>query len=197
MFDEFALVREFFEGLSSVDAAIVARVAAAGCPFCGGVLHRADFQRKPRWGAFAEIAGAFSRRFSLCCSREGCRKRATPPSVRFLGRRVYLGVVVLVASLVSMAFATASVASRASCVPARTLRRWLRWWHGSFTETPVFMEIRAHLVPPLRARELPAALVSRMTAPDMAARIESVLRLVAPLTTASVADGARFVRGTS
>ena len=24
-------------------------------------------------------------RFSLCCGREGCRRRATPPSLRFLG----------------------------------------------------------------------------------------------------------------
>lgn len=123
MFVQVALVREFFEGLASLDAAIVEKVAAAGCPFCGAVLHRSDFSRKPRWGLFVELTGAFTRRFSLCCSREGCRKRATPPSVRFLGRRVYLGAVVLVASLFALAFATASEASRASGVPARTARR--------------------------------------------------------------------------
>lgn len=32
---------------------------------------------------------------SLCCAR--CRKRRTPPSVRFLGRRVYLAAVVVLA----------------------------------------------------------------------------------------------------
>ena len=31
------------------------------------------------------LAEAFGRRFSLCCGRDGCRHRATPPSVRFLG----------------------------------------------------------------------------------------------------------------
>ena len=41
-------------------------------------------------------AEAFSRRFSLCCGRDGCRHRATPPSVRFLGGRVYVGAVVIV-----------------------------------------------------------------------------------------------------
>jgi len=30
---------------------------------------------------------------SFCCDRDGCRKRVTPPSVRFLGRKVYLGAV--------------------------------------------------------------------------------------------------------
>jgi hypothetical protein len=35
---------------------------------------------------------------SLCCSRDGCRRRMTPPSVRFLGRRVYLGAVLVLVS---------------------------------------------------------------------------------------------------
>ena len=37
---------------------------------------------------------------SFCCDREGCRKRVTPPSVRFLGRKVYLhAVIILVAAM--------------------------------------------------------------------------------------------------
>jgi hypothetical protein len=197
MLDHVALVREFFEGLSAADAAIVARVAAAGCPYCGGVLHRGDFPRKPRGGAFSAFDGSFSRRFSLCCSRDGCRKRATPPSVRFLGRRVYVGAVVVVAALFALAIATASAATRMSGVPARTTRRWLRWWRGPFTESDVFVKVCAHIVPPPRASDLPASLVSKMTAPDISSRIVRVLVLLAPLTTASVGNGASFVRGTS
>ena len=34
-------------------------------------------------------------RFSFCCSVDGCRRRHTPPSVRFLGRKVYLSVMVV------------------------------------------------------------------------------------------------------
>ena len=34
-------------------------------------------------------------RLSFCCDREGCRKRVTPPSVRFLGRKVYLAAVMI------------------------------------------------------------------------------------------------------
>jgi len=66
-----------------------------GCP-CGGSLHRAAYVRKPRgvpWG----LPEGFCIRESFCCSREGCRRRLTPPSLRFLGRRVYLGAVVVVA----------------------------------------------------------------------------------------------------
>ena len=79
MFDEIELGSEFFERLVAIDAKITARVAAAGCRFCGGRLHRGDYDRKPRGGTIAVAAEAFTRRFSLCCGRDGCRRRATPP----------------------------------------------------------------------------------------------------------------------
>lgn len=97
MFDEIELGREFFEGLTAIDEAIVAQAASERCRWCGGPLHRSDYPRKPRGGAIAVAAEVFSRRFSLCCGREGCRRRAMPRSVRFLGRRIYVGVVVIVA----------------------------------------------------------------------------------------------------
>ena len=42
-----------------------------------------------------DLPDEYRYRFSFCCDRDGCRKRVTPPSVRFLGRRVYLGAVVI------------------------------------------------------------------------------------------------------
>jgi hypothetical protein len=30
----------------------------------------------------------YGQRFSFCCAVGGCRKRTTPPSLRFLGRKV-------------------------------------------------------------------------------------------------------------
>jgi len=38
------------------------------------------------------------RRFSLCCAKDGCRKRETPGSLRFLGRKVYFGAMVVLIS---------------------------------------------------------------------------------------------------
>src|SRR3989304_4273818 len=72
---------------------------AAGWRRCGGRLHRAHYPRKPRGGP-AELEPGQERRLSFCCAREGCRRRTTPPSLRFLGRRVYFGpVFVLVTTL--------------------------------------------------------------------------------------------------
>ena len=53
--------------------------------------------RKPR-GTPAQLSEHQRLRLSFCCDRDGCRKRVLPPSVRFLGRRVYLGAVVVLIS---------------------------------------------------------------------------------------------------
>ena len=193
MFSAFELGIEFFEGLVAIDVAIVEMAAQEPCVDCGGPLHRGDFARKPRGGLLAVEAEAFSRRFSLCCGRDGCRHRATPPSVRFLGRRVYVGAVVVLASAVALAMATASAARRATGVPSRTTRRWLRWWREPFTTSSPFVELSARLVPaPERAR-LPLSLLERL-ADEWPAAVAKLLAWLAPITTASCPDGSRFLR---
>jgi len=194
MFDHVTLGREFFERLTAIDAAIAARVAAAACPECGGPLHAGNFRRKPRGGLLGVAGEACTLRFSLCCGREGCRRRSTPPSVRFLGRRVYVGAVVILASVVAMACATAAAVRRATGIPPRTARRWAHWWCDTFPGTPVFAAISARLVPAIAREQLPVSLLERLPgAPE--ARIPGLLAWLAPLTTTSTPDGSRFVRG--
>src|SRR5271170_3040689 len=127
MVDEVDLGREFFAVLEQIDEGTVRHVAAAGCLKCDGPLHRSDYDRKPRGALIAPAGEGFVVRFSLCCGREGCRKRSTPPSLRFLGRRVYLGVVVIVASLVTQALESAEASRPVTGVPTRTTRRWVGW----------------------------------------------------------------------
>ena len=193
MVDLFELEREFFALLEQQDKQIAGRVAAEGCPRCRGPLYRGDYDRKPRGALIAPAGEAFVRRFSLCCGREGCRKRATPPSLRFLGRRVYLGAVVIVVSLVAQALATARAIQRATGVPARTTQRWLSWWRGPFLTTEVFLAVRARLVG-VDIDALPASIVDRFEG-TYRQQVGAMLHLLAPLTTGSVADGARFGRG--
>ncbi len=194
MFDQVELKGEFFARLMAIDEAIVQAAAEQACPECGGPLHRGDYPRKPRGGLVATGGETFDRRFSLCCGREGCRKRATPPSVRFLGRRVYLGAAVIVASVVALGARTAAGAAHATGIAARTTRRWLRWWRGPFTETTAFARLSGRLVPALDRRRLPTSALARLSGdPDV--RVGKLLSWLAPLTTASMPDGARFVRG--
>jgi hypothetical protein len=192
MFDQMNLGREFFSRLMQQDEAIARQVAGADCPECGGPLHRADYDRKPRGGVIARAGEEFVRRFSLCCGREGCRKRATPPSLRFLGRRVYLGAVVLVVSIAAQALATAAAIKATTGVPARTAGRWLGWWRGPFLDSAVFVWLRARLVG-VAAGDVPTSIVERLEG-SVLEKVGTMLELLAPLTTGSVRDGSRFLR---
>lgn len=197
MSHELRLGEEWFASLEEIDRRIAEAVAAAGCRHCGGPLHQGNYERKPRGGSIAEAGEAFTLRYSLCCGRQGCRKRALPPSLRFLGRRVYLESVVLLAS--ALALETLRMASKVTSVPARTLRRWHAWWTEALPTSAVWTELRARFVPPPPAEsELPRSLLERAEAVlSVDAAVSNVLLLAArwlsPVTTQSVPDGSRFV----
>jgi len=151
VFHETSLGDETIARLWAIDAELSAAVQASGCPRCGGRLDRADFPRKPR-GVPEEAQRWFRRRFGLCCAREGCRRRRLPPSVRFVGRHVCVGVVV---GIVSMAI---HHAAWWGWMQRRQARRWRRWWRVVFGEGAIFASLRARSVGVLEAEALPEAL---------------------------------------
>jgi len=203
MLPDLRLSLECFERLMAWDEELARQVAAARCSHCGGPLHQANYWRKPRGGPIAETGEAFRLRHSLCCGREGCRKRSLPPSLRFLGRRVYLEAVVLLATLVVQLAATLRHARVHTGVPRRTLRRWQAWWREVFPSSRTWVEAAARFVPPppdgsMLPRSLVERLDTELAVGDVAADLGDLCllaaRLLAPATTSSIADGARFVR---
>ena len=198
MLDDLVMKREAFAELFEFDALISRSVAAGGCPHCGGPLHQSNYDRKPRGGAIAGAGESFTLRHSLCCGWEACRKRTLPPSLRFLGRRVYLEIVVVLASVYAQGAATLRQAREATQVPARTLLRWGAWWKHVLPQTPWWAELRARFVPPTPDEaDLPRALVERLTTEAAGAGSEvtwMLARCLAPGTTRSPIDSARFVR---
>lgn len=192
----FPLGDKIFRWLVEIDEATCRRVVAARCLLCGGPLHRRDYPRKPRGGLIAAAGEFFSRRISLCCGWAGCRRSATPPSVRFLGRRVYLGVAVVLASAVAQVAATGRAVRRATGVPIRTVRRWREWWQTKFPESRLYEEERGRFMPPLVIAALPAELVMRFehAGRDADEVLVRTLAFLAPLSTSSVTVGASFVR---
>jgi hypothetical protein len=175
---------KFLAALGAIDTAYAERVHGAGCPYCGGTFDRADYPRKAR-GDLGEAAGAYERRRSFCCRREGCRKRATPPSLRFLGRKVYVAAIVIVASAAGLAASRAGRAPRVHGVPARTVRRWLAWWQSVFALSAFWTEAKAFFATPVEVSALPASLLARFGGAGAEA-LEKLLRFMAPVTTTSV-----------
>lgn len=171
----------FFNRLRAEDARVAAAVKLAGCQPCGGRLDRANYPRKPRGGDVAVVGEALDSRCSFCCAREGCRKRATPPSLVFLGRRVYLAVTIVITAWRSMVTVTPPPSSPSR----RTLRRWLAWFAFELPATPWFTTVKARLSPPMEPSErLPGALVERFLGHHpVGEAIPATLRLFAPLST--------------
>ena len=81
---------------TSSDEDLAAETRNKGYP-CGGRLRCANYPRKPK-STPAQLPERQRIRLSFCCDRDGCRKRATPPSVHFLGRKVYLTAIVILIS---------------------------------------------------------------------------------------------------
>ena len=169
--------------LLRIDEDLAETARAEGCPQCGGVLHRADYPRKPRGGPPC-LRGDETVRLSFCCAVEGCRSRKAPPSVRFLGRRVYLGMAVLLAVAFEgpLSIRRVSRLRERLGVDERTLRRWRVWWRELLIRAPFWKEARAGFVPPIAASRLPLSLLERFVASDERSRVAQVLRFLSPLS---------------
>jgi hypothetical protein len=181
-----------YEMLGEIDGDLAQRAREQGCR-CGGRLHRARYPRKPRGGPAGLDAG-YAIRESYCCAEDGCRRRVTPPSVRFLGRKVYLGaVVVLVSALRQGPNPTrVRVLHELFGVGERTLRRWRHWWQKIFTESGFWQAARGRLMPAVRAGELPGVMAERFGAQAIDGLCR-LLRFLSPITTGScVLSGGGF-----
>jgi len=171
----------FYGLLLGFDRQIADAAHAGPCRECGSKLHWGSFGRKPR-GVPAGLGREHTRRFSLCCSRDGCRTRDTPGSLRFLGRKVYLGAMVLLISAMQSGLTPQRMKRLKELVGVsrRTVLRWRDWWRTVFMMSPFW---RAHrgLAPSART-DLPASLLKSF---DGASEEQLILllRFLAPITT--------------
>ena len=170
--------QELFQLLEKVDADLAEAACNLGCLFCGGKLHRADYDRKPRGGPPWEW------RDSFCCAKEGCRRRRTPESVRFLGRRVYAGLVVVLVSAMRHGLTAERVRRIREVlkIDCRTLERWRQWWLDHFVRSSFWKAARAQFMPLLCEQTLPWSLCVKF-AVEQRERLLALLQFLAPITT--------------
>lgn len=163
--------------LDEVDADLCRAACEQGCA-CGGNLHRADYPRKPRGGP------EWNERYSFCCDKEGCRRRHTPPSVRFMGRRVYAGFIVVLVGAMLHGLKPERVERlrQELLIDRRTLERWRQWWLSIFVGSSFWKEARARFMPLLCERTLPYSLCASFVT-ERRDRLLDLLKFLAPITT--------------
>ena len=103
-------------------------------------------------------------------------------SVRFLGRRVYLALaVVLVSGRHAGQTPAAARLTRTLDIPVRTLERWRRWWRDDFQKTPLWQAACARFMPPVATERCPVSLLERF-AGNAEDRLMRLLVFMSPLT---------------
>jgi len=181
---------EIFRRLSEADRQIAAAVAAMGCANCGeGRLNDGSYLRKPRFREGSTAWGGDWPRCSLVCTQ--CRRRTLPPSVMFLGRKVYVELVVVAAAVLAQRDGV-DAAETATGVPALTIKRWLGYWQQQLPGEGWWRQMRALFATPPANESMPSSLVEQTT--ETGERMVRWLGRMLAAGTTWLKDAARFVR---
>ena len=164
--------------LEKVDEDFARQAQQGRCQWCGGPLHRSDYDRQPCGGP-----AHWNRRDSFCCGRQGCRKRHTPMSVRFLGRKVYVGIVVVLVSAMAHGLKPerVRVLRERLGIDRRTLQHWRKWWLETFVPSSFWQAARARFSPPVCPQTLPWSLLQAFGAGPRD-RLLKLMKFLCPLS---------------
>lgn len=145
MSHKFPFNSTFHRLLVLIDRELAETTRQKGCT-CGGRLHQSNYPRSP-FGLSAEFRPSYEERFSFCCS--DCRKRITPPSVRFFGRRWYPAPLLILVSALRVSINEHRLTQIkwhfGITATESTWKRWRRWWRDSFTETRFWKKARSSI----------------------------------------------------
>jgi hypothetical protein len=183
MSHKFLLDVKFHLFLITIDQEFAEKVRQQGCLHCGNKLHRDNYPRSP-FGLPQALREYYEQRISFCCS--DCRKRTTPPSVRFFGRRWFAAPILIFISALMLGINERRLMQIKQhfgiTVSEATWKRWRKWWRDVFIETPFWQQAKG-LVPPdiETTKPFPYALLS-VSRGNLKERIVSLLQFLSPLT---------------
>jgi len=171
------------EVLRGLDEDVASQTRQRGCrkPDCRGVLHTARYRRKPR--SMPGLKDTACYRESFYCARKNCRTRTTPPSLRFLGPKVYLATVVVLVSVLRSGATPmrARQLQHLTGASPRTVQRWRAWWLRQVPLTPFWQVKRAEFTDLCVVEAgLPRSALERFQA-GARERLILFLRFLAPL----------------
>jgi len=162
MLSEVLKNESFFWDLYKIDLATAEEYKQKRCPYCQGPLYYANYFRKPR-GEPDGVPEKYFLQFSLCCGKEGCRRRLIPPSLRFMGRKVYWYAAIL--TIVSdwqnkIQNMTISEFARKMGISSNTLKRWIHFFENTFPVSVQWKKIRGSVSAIVKNAHLPGSLIN-------------------------------------
>lgn len=169
--------------LNKIDQEIIAKTRLQGCLFCGNKLHQANYPRSPL-GLPSQLRYHHDERLSLCC--DTCRKRITPPSVRFFGRRWFPAPLLILVSALILGINERRLQQVKQhfgiTVSESTWKRWRRWWRESFQKTLFWQQSKGLAPIEIETNNLfPRALLDLFQG-GLEEKICRLLKFLSPLT---------------
>ncbi len=161
MLKELSQKTSLFSVLHRIDLDLANQCRQKGCPHCGGPLHQANYERKPRGGP-DNLPQEYMIRQSLCCGRKNCRKRTLPPSCLFMDRRVYWTCIILLVMALRQnrpQGASAIEIMKIFGICRRTLFRWIAYFREEFAQSEKWQRLRGRVTSLVEDCRLPASLL--------------------------------------
>jgi len=150
-----------FSILHRIDKDLAEHCRQSGCPYCHGALHYASYYRKPR-GGLEDVPSEYTLRLSLCCGREGCRRRVLPPSCLFMGRKVYWRAVILIVVTLRQGKPQRKSINKLQemfSIPRKTIVRWIHYFRAIFPRSSQWQRLRGRLSGHVSNDNLPGELL--------------------------------------
>lgn len=191
MSHNFLFDASFHSLLIQIDNDLSEIMRSSKCTFCKGRLDSSPYPRSPH-GVPAEFREQYSHRISYCCA--DCRKRSTPPSVRFFGRRWFVApVFILICALKQGANKSRAEKIHRHFgikVSASTWKRWQHWWQNYFEKTQYWKSHKGLLANPIEDnKSVPRELLSKIkwksakkTVVKVSEKVVLLLRFLSPIT---------------
>jgi hypothetical protein len=181
MSHKFLLNSSFHAILIAIDREL-AEVTRKNACTCGGKLHQSNYPRSP-FGIPAEFRRNYDERLSFCCA--DCRKRVTPPSVRFFGRRWYPSPLLVLVSVLMRGINDCRLKQIKRhfgiTVSESTWKRWRRWWREAFVKIPFWKQAQGIIPPNNRFISMPRNLLYAFKG-AIEEKIILLLKFLSPIT---------------
>ena len=181
MSHKFLFNSSFHALLITIDRELAENERQKGCS-CGGTLHQASYPRSPL-GLPVHLRTNYEDRFSFCCN--DCRKRTTPPSVRFFGRRRSPAPLLLLISALMLSInehrLTQIKRHFGITVSESTWKRWRRWWREVFVDTAFWKQSRGLVPEPKKPVSMARRILSSFQG-TIDNRMLLLLKFISPIT---------------